>query len=205
MLDKYAHPLVQKPLNILAKLLTNTGITANQITLFGFAIGMLCIPLLAFEQYGWALTAIAMNRILDGLDGTLARLQGPTDHGGYLDIVLDFIFYSAVIFGFALANPQQNALASAFLIFSFIGTGCSFLAFAILAQKHKINRVQFSNKSIHYLEGITEGTETIAFYFLICLFPNWFSIAAWLFGGLCWVTTMVRIWGGFHTIRQKAD
>ncbi|MFA0698669.1 CDP-alcohol phosphatidyltransferase family protein, partial [Vibrio sp. 10N.222.49.C9] len=77
--------------------------------------------------------------ICDGLDGALARRQGITDAGGFLDISLDFLFYSMVPFAFVLANPEANAIAGAFLIFSFIGTGSSFLAFAVMAGKRGID------------------------------------------------------------------
>ena len=63
----------------------------------------------------------------DGLDGAVARHVGVTDLGGYLDIVLDFLIYSGIVFGFAVGRPDQ-ALPAAFLIFSFVGTGTAFLA-----------------------------------------------------------------------------
>jgi CDP-alcohol phosphatidyltransferase. len=73
---------------------------------------------------GWylaALVAIVLNRLLDGLDGALARLRGLTDAGGFLDIALDFLFYALVPFGFALAAPADNAIAAAWLLFAFMG------------------------------------------------------------------------------------
>ncbi|OLF34345.1 CDP-alcohol phosphatidyltransferase family protein, partial [Psychrobacter sp. Cmf 22.2] len=63
------------------------GITADQLTVAGFLIGMLALPLLAFELWYGALAAIALNRIFDGLDGALARhAQQSSSAGGYLDI-----------------------------------------------------------------------------------------------------------------------
>ena len=59
-----------------------------------------------------ALLCIVLNRIGDGLDGQVARLGKPTDGGAYLDITLDFIFYSAVVFGFALAEASSESSAS---------------------------------------------------------------------------------------------
>src|SRR3984957_19018118 len=93
---------------------------------------------LAFQNYGLALVLIAANRIADGLDGPLARRLGPTDLGGYLDIVLDFFFYAGVPFFFAIGRPE-TALPAAFLIFSFVGTGASFLAFSALAAKRGLS------------------------------------------------------------------
>ena len=149
-----------------------------------------------------ALAAIVLNRLLDGLDGALARRRGLTDAGGFLDISLDFLFYALVPFGFALAAPAENALAAAWLLFAFIGTGSSFLAFAALAAKHNIDNPGYAHKSLYYLGGLTEGTETIALFVLGCLFPQWFAWMAWLFGALCWLTTFNRIWGGYMTLKK---
>ncbi|GAL35070.1 putative phosphatidylglycerophosphate synthase [Vibrio maritimus] len=130
MLDRLSIKVIRWPLAQSAKLLDQAGVTANQTTLFGFALGCLAFPALAYAHYDLALVCILLNRICDGLDGALARIQGITDAGGFLDISLDFLFYSLIPFGFVVANPEQNAVAGAFLIFSFIGTGTSFLAFA---------------------------------------------------------------------------
>lgn len=176
------------------------GIKANWITLFGFAFGMMVLPALYFGNTPLALLCVIINRVMDGLDGAVARVQGPTDLGGYLDITLDFIFYSAVIFGFALMNPLENALAASFLIFSFMGTGSSFLAFAIMAEKQKIERLEYGRKSLYFLGGLAEGTETIALLILICLFPSYFAVMAYIFGTICWITTATRIYAGYRTL-----
>lgn len=204
MIDRWTHVWVQKPLNLLAKTLVGK-VTPNQLSLAGFAVGILAVPLLALEWYIPALAAILANRVIDGLDGALARHTQPSDAGGYLDICLDFVFYSAVILGFALANPEQNALAAAFLVFSFVGTGSSFLAFAIMAEKHQLERIQFGNKSLYYLGGLTEGTETLLFYGAICIWPQQFPMLATVFGVLCMITTFTRIYGGFRTLSQLPD
>jgi phosphatidylglycerophosphate synthase len=192
MIDAQFRRYMDPPLEAIARNLHNTGITANQVTITGFIIGLAVIPLLAFQLYMAALTAIIINRFADGLDGAIARDRGITDAGGYLDIVLDFIFYSAVIFGFCLALPDQ-ALYGAFLIFSFIGTGSSFLALSIFAAKRSLTTTLRGTKSIYYLGGLTEGFETITILVLMCLFPSWFWLIASIFGTLCWITTLSRI------------
>ncbi len=147
-----------------------------------------------------ALFLILANRICDGLDGALARIQGITDAGGFLDVSLDFVFYSLIPFGFVLAAPDQNAIAGAFLIFSFVGTGTSFLAFAIMAGKRNIDNPVYKHKSLYYMSGLTEGTETIGCFVAFCLFPQHFAIIAYVFGAACWFTTFTRIYSGFHTL-----
>ncbi|MGF1871317.1 CDP-alcohol phosphatidyltransferase family protein [Photobacterium indicum] len=205
MLDRYAVKVIRWPLKTLAALPDKLGITANQVTLTGFLIGLLALPSLMLQEYYWALTFIVINRIFDGLDGAIARRQGITDCGGFLDITLDFLFYSMVPFGFVLADPNANAVAGAFLIFSFIGTGSSFLSFAIMAGKRNIESPVYKQKSLYYIGGLTEGTETIACFVLFCLFPQYFAIIAWVYGTLCWITTATRIWAGYHTLKDTPD
>lgn len=205
MLDRLSIKVIRWPLAQSANLLDRCGITANQTTIFGFALGCVAFPALIFEQYTLALLLIIANRICDGLDGALARIQGITDAGGFLDISLDFLFYSLIPFGFVLANPEQNAVAGAFLIFSFIGTGSSFLAFAVMAGKRGIENPVYQHKSLYYMSGLTEGTETIACFILFCLLPNHFVLIAYLFGAACWFTTLTRIYSGFMTLKQSRD
>lgn len=204
MLDRYVHPHLKPGLNRLVEKLDKPTLTADGLTLMGFAIGVLALPFLALGWYLAALTAIVLNRLLDGLDGALARRRGITDAGGFLDIALDFLFYALVPFGFALAAPSENALAAAWLLFAFMGTGSSFLAFAALAAKHDIDNPGYAHKSFYYLGGLTEGTETILLFALCCLFPMHFALFAWIFGALCWLTTTTRIWSGYQTLKVLA-
>jgi phosphatidylglycerophosphate synthase len=203
MLDRWTMPLAHPPLKRVAQQLHTRNVTPDQVTLWAFFIGIAALPLLAWEQYGLALLAILINRIGDGVDGALARLSGrSSEAGGFIDIGLDFVFYAAVVMGFALANPSQNALAAALLLFAFIGTGTSFLAFAIAAKHLAIARPNFPNKAFYYLEGLTEGTETVLALVIFCLFPEYFPLLAMLFSIACFITTATRLWGGYWTLRR---
>jgi len=202
MLDRWTMPLTQRPLRLLARGLAGRGVRPDQVTFAAFLLGMLALPLLALGWYLPALLMILLNRLGDGLDGALARLIGETsDAGGFLDIGLDFVFYAAVVLGFALADPAENALAAAFLLFAFIGTGTSFLAFAIMATRHGLARPHFQQKAFYYLHGLTEGTETVLAFVLFCLFPTHFPLLAVVFAAACLVTTATRLWGGHRTLR----
>ncbi|MEX2319953.1 MAG: CDP-alcohol phosphatidyltransferase family protein [Saccharospirillum sp.] len=202
MLDRWTLTLIKPPLSRLARRANRHGVRANQVTVAGFTLGMLVVPFLALELYGAALIVILLNRLADGLDGELARVQGATDGGALLDIVLDFVFYAAVIAGFALANPADNALAAAFLLWGFMGTASSFLAYAILAERRKLSSMTYPSKGFYYLGGLAEGTETIAFLVAMCLFPAQFVWLAWAFFGLCAVTTLTRVVGGYHSLKD---
>lgn len=200
MLDRAARRLIDPVLEQLAAQAQSRGFTADQITIAGFAFGVAAIGATALGLYELGLLLLLVNRLADGVDGALARRVGATDLGGYLDIVLDFIIYSGAAFAFALAQPD-HALPAAFLIFSFMGTGSSFLAFAIFAAKRKLDGEQAADKSFYYLGGITEGTETILFFVIILLFPGWFPVAAYVYGALCWLTTIGRIGAAVQRLR----
>lgn len=192
MLDAALRRLIEPPLAAAGRRLAAAGVGADAVTLGGLAIGLLAVPLIAAGEYGLGLAAILANRLADGLDGAIARERGPSDLGGYLDIVCDFLFYAAVPFAFALARPE-NALPAAFLLLSFVGTGSTFLAFAIVAAKRGIETERRGRKAFYHLGGLTEGTETIAMFVAFCLFPSLFPPLAWIFGGLCLVTAVSRI------------
>jgi len=202
MLDGVSRKLLDPPFNRLARIIVRTGISANALTIIGFVLGLLVLIALAKEQYAWALGLILGNRVLDGLDGAVARHNGVTDLGGFFDIVGDFIFFGAVVLGFALANPAENALAAAFLLFSFVGTEASFLAYAAVAEKRKMKTERAGTKSFYFIDGLVEGTETVLLYILACLKPDWFVWIALLFGILCWMTTSARIVVAWFTFRD---
>lgn len=203
MLDSHLYPRLKPALNRIASRLDKPGITPNGLTVVGFAIGSLALPLLALHYWTAALAAILVNRLFDGLDGALARRRGLSRAGGFLDIALDFLFYGLVPFGFVLADPATNALPGAFLLLTFIGTGSSFLAFATLASQQQLTNPRYPHKSFYYLGGLTEGTETLAVFVAMTLFPHAFALLAWIFGTLCCLTTLTRVWGGFQTLRQS--
>ncbi len=198
MFDAMLAPMAARLLTPAARLLTRFGAKADHVTLVGFAIGVLAVPLLAAGLYGWALAMILLNRLCDGLDGAMARLDGPTNRGAFLDIALDFAFYALVVLGFALADPARNALAGAVLLTAFIGTGSSFLAFSVIAERTGQRTDAFPMKGIAYLGGLTEGAETITLFVLICLFPSAFPVLAVIFAALCALTTVMRWREGFR-------
>jgi phosphatidylglycerophosphate synthase len=205
MLDARLRQLVGPPLDRAGAVLAAQGIGANSITLGGFALGVAAMLAVMAGSYGAALVLLGLNRLADGLDGAVARQSRLTDLGGFLDIVLDFIVYAGLVFAFAVADPERNSLAAAFLLFAFMGTGSSFLAFAVMAAKRRISSDLRGRKSLYYLGGLTEGTETILFLVLACLLPEHFGVLALLFGVMCWATTLGRVLAGYQLLREPAD
>ena len=201
MLDRHLLPVIKPGLRTLARPLQQRGVTANQVTVVGFAVGIAAVPLIILNLYWLALVCVLLNRLADGLDGELARLDTPTDAGGYLDITLDFIFYQAIVFAFALADPA-NTVWALVLMLSFVGTGVSFLAFAVMAEKHQIQSLAYPNKSLHYIGGLAEGTETIAVFVAFLIWPQYFPWIAAGFAALCAVTTVMRLVYGYRTLQE---
>ncbi len=201
MLDHIVRPYIDPPLNRAGRMLAAAGVSANAVTLGGFVIGLAAIAAIASGYFLIGLGLLLANRLSDGLDGAVARVRGPTDLGGYLDIVCDFILYSGWAFAFALADPG-HAIPAAFLMLSFMGTGASFLAYAIFAAKRGITTEISGSKSLYYLGGLTEGTETILIFMAFCLAPQYFAIMAWAFAAACWVTTVSRILAAARSFRD---
>jgi phosphatidylglycerophosphate synthase len=204
MIDARLLPLQRRLLAPLAKALVARGISADQISLAGFALGALCLPALAFHAYGLALALLALNRLADGLDGAVARLTAPTDRGAFLDIALDFLFYALFPLGFALADPATNALPAAILIAAFVGTGSSFLAFAAIAARRGMTAAEYPQKGIYYLGGLTEGAETIAVFTAMALWPTAFPTLALIYALACAVTTILRWLQGWRAFTDPA-
>lgn len=195
MFDARLRPVIDPVLTKIGTVCLRAGISANILTVTGFGAGLICGVLIFAELYLWAALALIISCIFDGLDGAVARLSRPTDFGGFLDIVCDFLFYALVPCCFAISRPEL-APAAAFLMFSFVGTGTSFLAYAVLEAKHKsdTSRAQTKNKSFAYLGGLTEGTETICIFILMLVFSDYFVPLALGFAMLCWITTGYRIY-----------
>lgn len=202
MIDALILPAQRRLLARPAGRLAARGITADQITLAGFVVGALALPALWAGWFAVALALILLNRLADGMDGALARATRPTDRGAFLDITLDFAFYALVPLGFALADPAVNALPAAVLIAAFVGTGSSFLAFAIIAAQRGQQSAAFPTKGIYYLGGLTEGFETIVLFVLMCLFPAWFPVLAYGFAAACLLTTLTRWYQGWVAFRD---
>ncbi|WP_368185219.1 CDP-alcohol phosphatidyltransferase family protein [Aestuariibius sp. HNIBRBA575] len=203
MLDAATRKLIDPPLNRLGRQIAQMGITANGVTLAGLVLGLLAALAIWMGWFGLALALILMSRLADGLDGAVARATQKTDFGGYLDITCDFLFYGAIPLGFVLFDPASNGAAGAFLLTSFYFNGASFLGYAILAEKHEMSTSAQGVKSLYYSNGLLEGTETIAFFVALCLWPGAFVPLAVLFGLACFVTATLRLYGAFHLFNDQ--
>jgi len=201
MFDRSFSQLIAPLIQRLARRARRLGLNANQLTLLGFLTGVFAAFLIAHEAYLAGAMAILASRLLDALDGAVARLTRATDAGGFLDIALDFVFYASIPLAFAVSDPARNALPAAVLLAAFIGTGSSFLAFAVMAAKRGLSNLATPNKSFYFLGGLTEASETLICFMAMCAWPGLFIELAYGFAALCALTTATRIWWGWKAFQ----
>lgn len=193
MLDGVVRKQIDPVLDAIGKKMAGAGITANGVTIAAFFVGVAAMISISQMWFWTGLILLLVSRLLDGLDGCVARATSPTDFGGYLDIVLDFAFYGMIPLAFIIVSPVENAIAGGVLILSFYVNGASFLAYATMAEKRDLSTNQRGSKSLYFTTGLAEGTETIVTFVLFCLLPQWFALIAYIFAGICFYTALSRI------------
>ncbi|MFN3516278.1 MAG: CDP-alcohol phosphatidyltransferase family protein [Novosphingobium sp.] len=191
MFDARLRPLIDPPLNAAGRWLARRGISANAVTLAGLAPALGAGGAIAAGHFSLALALILLNRLLDGLDGAVARSRGLTDFGGYLDTLADYVFYIAVPLGFGIVSAD-NTLPALLLVASFTLTCASFLVYAAIAGRRGQQGSTHGAKSFVYSTGLAEGAETIAVFIAMCLWPMHFPALAAGFAALCLLTVAQR-------------
>ncbi|MEP7187551.1 MAG: CDP-alcohol phosphatidyltransferase family protein [Roseiflexaceae bacterium] len=150
-------------------------IRPTTITLFAFSVGGAAALAIWQGYYLLGLVLWLLNRVLDGLDGTLARITDQqSDFGGYLDILLDTVMYAIIptALAFSVDTPHANQVLILLLI-SFYVNGASWMYVAALLEKRRAGATASGElTTITMPSGLIEGTETIAFFVLFILFPN---------------------------------
>jgi phosphatidylglycerophosphate synthase len=202
-MDRWAVALLRPGLQAGARMLVRAGVRADAVTWTGFAIGLGAAVCIAHQAFLVGLGLLLLSRLLDGLDGAVACLTQPTDRGAFLDITLDFLFYASIPLAFAWADPARNALAAATLLAAFVGTGSTFLAFAVLAERRRLTSAAYPAKGLYYLGGLTEATETLLVFAAMCLWPQAFPVIAAGFAGLCVLTVLTRLWAGWQVFGRR--
>ncbi|MCF3933641.1 CDP-alcohol phosphatidyltransferase family protein [Acuticoccus sp. M5D2P5] len=193
MFDSQLRPLIDPPLDRLARRAIRFGLSADQVTFAGLLVGLAAAFAIGAGIFWLALLLILLNRLADGLDGAIARRTEATDRGAYFDIVFDFLFYGAVPLAFAFHDPIAYALPAAILLASFYANGATFLGFSAIAAKRGITTAVQGRKGIYYFAGIAEGAETIGVFVAMTIFPAFFSPIALAFAIVCFVSAAARI------------
>ncbi len=153
----------------------------HAITAVGGALGVGCALLctqVSPAARGAALALWLLSRVVDGLDGAVARRRGEaSDLGGYLDIMVDFAVYALVPLGLAYGAAPGGGIAVwgslAALLASFYVNSASWMYLAAVMEKRGRARLSGGGPatSVVMPTGIVEGTETILLYVLYIMLP----------------------------------
>ena len=176
------------------------SIHPNWVSVIAMVVGLTAVAAVLNHAYLLGLALWLFNRILDGLDGVVARIHGKqSDFGGYLDLFLDFIVYLAVPIGFLWALPElPNLWAGIALLAIYVLNLLSWSMLSALLEKRQ-SSASARLTSLEMPTGLIEGAETILFYSLFFLLP---AYIAWLFGimALLVLTTALQrvIWAYHH-------
>lgn len=175
-----------------ARVVARLGVTPNSVSLAGALLGVMAGVLVARNHATIGIVLWLLSRVLDGLDGILARQSGTTSaFGGYLDITLDMAAYSAMLMGFALIHPEGGWVWSMVLV-GYLMVTTTTLALSSLLEKLQVLRGASNNRSLQFTPGFAEAGETTVVYVLLVLAPSWAVPIAWVWTAVCFATVIQR-------------
>ena len=198
MLDAPVRRALEPPLAAAGIRLARAGVSPAALTGTGFAAGVAACVAAGLGWWTAALVLWLANRLLDGLDGPCARATAATDRGGFLDICADFTVYAGFVLGVSVAVPDAR-LACVVLLCAYYVSGTAFLALSSLAERRRA--AGGDGRSLRFVGGLAEGTETVVAYVLFCLFPGHAAAIAWAFAALVAVTAVQRVLLGARLLR----
>jgi phosphatidylglycerophosphate synthase len=202
MLDSRLRTLTAPVLDAAGRRLARAGVPPAALTGAGWAAGAGACAATALRAWPVALGLWLANRLLDGLDGPTARAGGRScEVGGFLDIVADFSVYAGIILGLAIAVPGAR-LACVALLNAYYISGTAFLALSSLAERRRARLGD--ERSLRFVGGLAEGTETIAVYILLFLLPGQAVLIVWVFTAVVAVTAAQRVVTGVRLLREPA-
>ncbi len=202
MLDARVRRMLAPGLESVGAKLSDAGVPPLALTVGGWMAGVTACVAAASGSWSTALGLWILNRVLDGLDGPVARRRGQTELGGFLDLVADFSIYAGFIVGVALARPEAQ-VACLVLLTSYYLSGTAFLALSSLVKEG--SRRWDDGRSLRFVGGLAEGTETVIVYVLFCLLPDHAATIAWAFSVLVAITAVQRVAMGVHLLRRPGD
>jgi len=178
----------------LAKAVDYPFISPDAITYFGMALGFGG----AISAWGhhWmpALALWLLSRLADAMDGSLARRRfavggDKNPAGGYLDIMADFAVYGSFVIGVAHGSGQSY-LPFLFVLLAYYLNGASFLAFSSIGEKEGVRLDD--GRSLSFIFGLAEATETIIVHSAWCIFPRGAAQIASIWGVIVFISAGLR-------------
>lgn len=209
MFDALLRRRLAGPLDRVAARLDRAWVGPDGLTVAGLVLGLASAGLAAGQLWGWALAAWLLSRVMDGLDGPLARRRAGhgSPSGGFLDITADFLVYGATVVGVAIGTAGASAglgewLPFAAVLLAYYVNGTAFLAFSSIAERsgHQID----DGRSLSFLGGLAEGAETIAVHSLWLLLPAYAPQIAGVWAAVVGVSAIHRMVTGYLTLRSPA-
>ena len=191
VLDGPLRSLLSPSLGAGARALDRAGLSAGGVTAIGLAVGVAACVAAATEAWGLALGLWLGNRILDGLDGRLARLKGRSSElGGLVDFLADYVVYAGFPIAVAIAIADAR-VAAAVLLGTYLLNVVGLLSLSSLIERRGLELGD--ERSLRFTTGLAEGTETIACYALVCLIPAHAGTIFWAFSGIVLATVAQRL------------
>lgn len=202
MLDTAARKLLKNPLERIALTIDRSWITPDRLTIVGLGIGLAAAVCAARAMWWLTLALWLASRLADGLDGPLARRRsssiGGSAAGGYLDISADFAVYGSFVIGVGI-GLGQSLLPFLFVLLAYYVNGTAFLAFSSIAER--TGRQIDDGRSLSFLGGVAEGTETILVHCLWCVLPGSAATIAWAWAAVVLLSAILRIVSGYRTLK----
>ena len=177
------------------------GVPPLALTLLGWGYGVGACVAAGFGAWTIALVLWLTNRLADGLDGPVARAGAPSDLGGFLDIVSDFSIYGGFLVGVAIAVPSAR-LAALVLLATYYISGTAFLALSSLLERRR--QTLGDERSLRFVGGLAEGTETVLAYVALCLFAGRAALICWTFAAMVAITALQRVVLAVRVLRQPS-
>ena len=173
----------------------------NVISFVAMAVGLLTILAIVNQLYVVGLILWLLNRVLDGLDGVIARVHDKqSDFGGYLDLLLDFVIYLAVPIAFLWVMPTQvNLWAGIALLAAYVINLLSWTTLSALLEKRRHQSAKRLT-SVKMPSGLIEGTETILFYCLFFIVPSLLAVLYAAMAVLVFFTAGQRVWWAYRNL-----
>lgn len=176
MVDDWLRKLKEIIFAFPARLL-NRFLSPLAVTFIAFAAAIAASYLLWQQVYQWAFIIWVTSRVLDGFDGTMARLSGRQSAlGGYLDLMCDVVIYALFPIAAAIADGggQRILIALALLLAAYyVNITCWSVLAAILEKRTQADgKEKRQMTTVIMPRGIVEGFETAVIYSAFCVFPH---------------------------------
>jgi phosphatidylglycerophosphate synthase len=201
VLDAPARRALAPVLDRAAGVLAGWGVRPGWLTGAGWVVGVGACAAAGLRLWPLALVLWLGNRLLDGLDGPVARAGAPTERGGFLDVVADFSVYGGFVVGVAVGVPSAR-LACVVLLAAYYVSGTALLALSSLAERRSL--AGGDERSLRLGGGLAEGTETVVVYVLFCLLPGQAAGIAWGFAAAVVATAVQRVVTGLRLLNAPA-